>query len=322
MLLEVKNLCLYYKSNYGKFEVINNMNFSMERGEVVAIVGESASGKSSLGEVLSTIVPEDAIVTGSAKIDGNELVNISESQKYKVRGTDVFMIFQNPLNSLNPLKTIGYQLMETLQLKYYKENKNIDMNDIKNKVIEILQKLRIPDPESIMRRYPHQVSGGQVQRIVIAMALLLKPKLLIADEPTTALDVTVQAQVVKLLKELNKEMGMSIIFITHDISLAYVLSDRILVMYSGRIMEIGNSDDVVKDPLHPYTKGLINSLPEKSKYDGKLESIQGSPPSYENLPRGCTFNPRCPFAMEKCRQSEPDYINVGNNRYLRCWLYE
>jgi len=322
LLLEIKNLCVYYKSNYGKFEVINNMNFPMERGEIVSIVGESASGKSTLGEVLSTIIPDDATVTGSAKIDGKGLVNISENDKFKVRGTDVFMIFQNPLNSLNPVKTIGYQLMETLQLKYHKENKNVKIGEIRNKVIDVLKKLRMPDPEAIMKRYPHQVSGGQVQRIVIAMALLLKPKLLVADEPTTALDVTVQAQVVKLLKELNKEMGMSIIFITHDISLAYVLSDKMLVMYSGRIMEIGNSDDIAKNPMHPYTKGLINSLPEKSKYDGKLESIPGSPPSYTDLPAGCKFNPRCPFAMEKCRQYEPEYINLGNNRYIRCWLYE
>ncbi|TRM80170.1 peptide ABC transporter ATP-binding protein, partial [Sulfolobus sp. A20-N-F6] len=239
----------------------------------------------------------------------------------RYRGTWVFMIFQNPLNSLNPVKKVGFQLLEACKIRHQREGKKVGEEDLMKEVIEVLKDLRLPDPYAIIDRYPHQLSGGQVQRIVIGMALLLKPKLLIADEPTSALDVTIQAQVVNLFKQLNKELGTSILFITHDISLAYVIADRIIVMYAGRIMEDGNIEEVLKSPMHPYSQGLVASIPKGSKDQGRLSAIPGNPPSFFALPLGCKFNPRCDKVMDVCRQKEPPLIEK-NGRRVRCWLYE
>lgn len=321
LLLKIKNLNVSYNTVAGKYKVIDNLNLEIKEGELVSLVGESASGKSTLGQVISRMLPPVGIATGEVFLENVNVLKLSEKEMTKLRGTSVFMIFQNPLNSLNPVKRVGTQLLEALFIRSERANRQITEEEAKKEVIEAMTSLRLPDPEKIMERYPHELSGGQVQRVVICMALLLKPKLLIADEPTTALDVTIQAQVIKLLRDLNKETGLSIIFITHDVGLAYVLSNKMLVFYAGRVMELGKTVDLVKKPMHPYTSGLIASIPSAPKNTGKLYSIPGSPPSYLDLPEGCKFNPRCKFVFEKCRSKEPDAIQI-NDREIRCWLYE
>ncbi|WP_297215547.1 ABC transporter ATP-binding protein [Thermoplasma sp.] len=321
MLLSIKHLNVWYNTVAGKYKVIDDLNLDIDQGELVSLVGESASGKSTLGQVISRMLPPVGITSGEVILDGVDVLKLSEKEMTKIRGTTVFMIFQNPLNSLNPVKRVEDQLMEALAIRNSRMNIQMTVEEARNEVIKALASLRLPDPEKIMIRYPHELSGGQVQRVVICMALLLRPKLLIADEPTTALDVTIQAQVVKLLKDLNKDTKMTIIFITHDVGLAYVLSDRMLVFYAGRVMEQGQTVEVVKNPLHPYTSGLLASIPSSPKHTGKLYSIPGSPPSYLSLPAGCKFAPRCRFAFERCFQEEPSYIKK-DNRLIRCWLYE
>lgn len=319
MLLDIEKLSVYYKGVSGKFKVLDEVSLRIERGDLISVVGESASGKSTLGQAIGMILPPNSVREGSIEFEGKNLLKLSENDSAKVRGTSVFMIFQNPLNSLNPVKNIGYQLMEAVKIRREREGGGYSEEEVKDEVMSTLEKLRLPDPKAILKRYPHQLSGGQVQRIVIAMALLLKPKLLIADEPTTALDVTIQAQVIKLLKDLNQETNMAILFITHDISLAYVLSDRIIVMYSGRIVERGSTESIIGKQGHPYTEGLINSIPNPASGKTRLYSIPGSPPSYTSAPKGCRFQPRCEKAFEKC-SSEPPLITLGSEE-VRCWLY-
>lgn len=321
MLLQVKNLNVYYNTLLGWVKVLDNASIEVEKGEIVSIVGESGSGKSTLGHAIARILPPNSRISGDIIIDNVNLAKLKESELQRYRGTWVFMIFQNPLNSLNPVKKVGFQLLEACKIRHQREGKKVGEEDLMKEVIEVLKDLRLPDPYAIIDRYPHQLSGGQVQRIVIGMALLLKPKLLIADEPTSALDVTIQAQVVNLFKQLNKELGTSILFITHDISLAYVIADRIIVMYAGRIMEDGNIEEVLKSPMHPYSQGLVASIPKGSKDQGRLSAIPGNPPSFFALPLGCKFNPRCDKVMDVCRQKEPPLIEK-NGRRVRCWLYE
>lgn len=320
MLLETKNLSVYYKGVSGKFKVLDNVNLDIEKGELVSIVGESASGKSTFGQAIGLILPPNSTKEGELLLNGRNLLKLNEKESSEIRGTSVFMIFQNPLNSLNPVKNVGSQLVEAVNIRKEREGIKASPGEVEKEVKATMDKLRLPDPETIFKRYPHELSGGQVQRIVIAMALLLKPKLLIADEPTTALDVTIQAQVISLLKELNRESGMAILFITHDISLAYVLSDRIIVMYSGRIVENGKTEDIIKSQKHPYTEGLISSIPDPANRGKKLYSIPGAPPSYLFSPTGCRFEPRCSKAFAKCTQ-EPPLIKLKEEE-VRCWLYE
>lgn len=305
----------------GKYKVIDNLNLDIEEGELISLVGESASGKSTLGQVISRMLPPVGIATGEVRLGNVDVLKLSEREMTKLRGTSVFMIFQNPLNSLNPVKRVGNQLLEALLIRSERSNRQITEQEARKEVVAAMTSLRLPDPEKLMDRYPHELSGGQVQRVVICMALLLRPKLLIADEPTTALDVTIQAQVIKLLRDLNNETKLSIIFITHDVGLAYVLSNRMLVFYAGRVMELGKTVDIVKKPMHPYTSGLIASIPSGPKNTGKLYSIPGSPPSYLDLPPGCKFSPRCKFVFDKCLTNEPSAIQI-KDREIRCWLYE
>jgi peptide/nickel transport system ATP-binding protein len=321
LLLSIRNLDVSYNTVAGTYKVIDSLNLDIDKGELIALVGESASGKSTLGQVISRMLPPVGKARGQVLLDGMDVLKMSEKEATNFRGTSVFMIFQNPLNSLNPVKRVGDQLLEALNVRNERSHRNLSDEESRREVLEALTSVRLPDPEKIMSRYPHELSGGQVQRVVICMALLLQPKLLIADEPTTALDVTVQAQVVTLLKDLSKKTEMSIIFITHDVALAYVLSDKMLVFYAGRVMEKGETLDLVKKPMHPYTAGLLASIPTGPKNKGRLYSIPGSPPSYLSLPKGCKFTPRCKFAFEKCSGSEPKSV-MASNRELRCWLYE
>lgn len=321
MLLTIRNLSVFYNTVVGKFKVIEDMNLDLEEGDIISLVGESASGKSTLGQVLTRMLPGTGSAEGEVIFDGKDVLKISENRMTEIRGTSIFMIFQNPLNSLNPVKTVGFQLIEAARIRRERDHLSTDEAEMRKEAEESLISLRLPDADSIMRRYPHELSGGQVQRVVICMALLLKPKILIADEPTTALDVTIQAQVINLLRTLNKEMKMTIIFITHDIGLAYVLSNNLVVLYSGRIMESGNTESIIKKPLHPYTSGLIGSIPNSSKTSGKLFSIKGSPPSYLSLPDGCKFSNRCQFVFERCMHEEPKLLDVQDKK-VKCWLYE
>jgi peptide/nickel transport system ATP-binding protein len=322
LLLRVQDLHVTYRTIYGPLEALNGVSFEMEEQESVALVGESGSGKSTLGLSIVKLLPPNASYTGgSIRMAEREVTSMSQREAVSIRGSEVFMIFQDPLNSLNPVKRVEAQLLEALRTRYSREGKHFDEEEARKEAKERLIDVRLPDPEVIMERYPHQLSGGQIQRVVIAMGLLFRPKLLIADEPTSALDVTIQAQVLKLMNELKQERRMSILFITHDISVAYAIGDRFFVMYAGEVSELGPAERVVGDPKHPYTKALIASIPRKSRKEGEMVVIPGSPPNMLDPPPGCRFHPRCPYVMEKCRTESPPE-RVVDERLLRCWLYE
>lgn len=318
-VLHVSNLVTTYKTLLGPIRALEGINLSVAKGESVALVGESGSGKSTLGLSVVKLLPLNSEYTsGEIILDGTDVLPLPLSRMKKIRGRIVFMIFQDPLNSLNPVKKIGSQILEALRAKYEAEGRSYE--DATEKLIEALKDVRIPDPHAVIERYPHQLSGGQIQRVIIAMGLLMQPKLLIADEPTSAIDVTLQAQILKLLNDLKREYNMSLVFITHDIGVAYTVADRIGVMYAGKLVEIGPSDEVILSPSHPYTKGLIASLPSGTKREGRLQSIHGTPASLMIPPPGCRYHPRCPYVMEICRRSEPGFAQVKNSS-VACWLY-
>lgn len=298
---------------------MDRVNLSVEQGENVAVVGESGSGKSTLGLSIVRLLPPNASYReGDILIEGRNVREMSGLEIRSIRGKMVFMILQDPLNSLNPLKKVGAQILEALLVKYRREGRTLDAAD--QQIINQIRDVRMPDPEVIIERYPHQLSGGQIQRVVIAMGLLLKPKLIIADEPTSALDVTIQAQILKLLEDLKKEYGMSVIFITHDVSVAYNIANRMAVMYAGKIVEIGPAENIIRVPSHPYTQALISSVPTGTRQDGRLKAIQGVPPNLLDPPHGCRYHPRCPHAMDICRTEEPEFTVVEKNS-VSCWLY-
>jgi len=321
LLLDVKDLRINYGTIYGNLEAVRGLNLSVEKGESVAVVGESGCGKSTLGLGIVRLLPPNARYDGSIVLDGKEVFKLSPRQVREYRGTDVFMIFQDPLNSLNPVRRVDNQLLEAVAIREKRRGKQPDEEELYKDILEGLTAVRMPDPDVILRRYPHQLSGGQIQRVVIAMALVMKPKLLIADEPTSALDVTIQAQVMKLMNDLKKEYGMSVLFITHDMAVAYTIADRFLVMYAGELSELGPVNKVVREPLHPYTEALVQSVPSKSRKQGDLTSIPGSPPNMLSPPAGCRFNPRCPRVLDICRKESPGYAEV-DERLLRCHLYD
>ncbi|MDG7011385.1 MAG: ABC transporter ATP-binding protein [Nitrososphaerota archaeon] len=321
MFLDVKGLKINYRTVYGNLEAVKSLDLSVEKGETVAVVGESGCGKSTLGHSLVRLLPPNAKYEGKVILDGKDVFALKGKALRMYRGGEVFMIFQDPLNSLNPVKRVDDQMLEAVGMREQIAGREFDREDALKDIIDGLNGVRMPDPEVILRRYPHQLSGGQIQRIVIAMALVMKPKLLIADEPTSALDVTIQAQVIKLIKDLKKEYGMSVIFITHDMAVAYTIADRFLVMYAGQLSELGPVNDVVSKPLHPYSVALVNSIPNKSRKEGKLVAIPGSPPNMLAPPTGCRFHPRCPQVMDICRTEDPLEKEVGG-RLLRCHLFD
>ena len=321
MLLEVKDLTVSYKTIYGRLEALNKINLSISAGESTAIVGESGSGKSTLGlSIVRLLAPNSSYDNGSIFLDGKDIVKMNRREVVRMRGKDAFMVFQDPLNSLNPVKRVKIQLLEAIKMRTLRQGKQFDERQAFNEALETLREVRLPDPELIIERFPHQLSGGQIQRVVIAFGLIMRPKLLIADEPTSALDVTIQAQVLKLMNDLKRDYDMSILFITHDISVAYAVSDRVVVMYAGEISEKGPTEKVVKSPLHPYAQGLISSIPKASKKSGNLQSIVGAPPNMLNPPIGCRFNPRCSRVMEICRKENPRETEQ-DERIVRCFLY-
>jgi peptide/nickel transport system ATP-binding protein len=319
MLLEVKGLCVNYRTERGLVRALNGVNLSIGEKESVALVGESGSGKSTLGISIVRLLPANATyASGDILLNGKSVITMNDQEVRAIRGSIVFMVFQDPLNSLNPVKKVGDQVMEALRIKGKREGTARETDP--KEVVEAFKDVRIPDPHVILQRYPHELSGGQIQRVIIAMGLLMKPKLLIADEPTSAVDVTLQAQILKLLNDLKEEYGLSVLFITHDISVAYNIADQIAVMYAGNLVELGPTEAVIKSSLHPYTKGLISCIPSGRRNNGLLNTIPGNPPSLVHPPSGCKYHPRCPYVMNVCTTKDPELTSYENSQ-VACWLY-
>jgi peptide/nickel transport system ATP-binding protein len=320
-IISVENLAISYRTVYGTLKALNGVNLSVARGESVAIVGESGCGKSTLGLATVHLLPLNATYTGGRlMLDGRDVATMNRQEVISMRGSTAFMIFQDPLNSLNPVKRVDAQMLEAIRSRSKHEKQSFKEDEARKEAVEKLEDVRMPDPEVIIRRYPYQLSGGQIQRVVIAMGLLMRPKLMIADEPTSALDVTVQAQVLKLMRDLQREYQMSIIFITHDINVAYNICDRMVVMYAGEVVESGDSGKITKKPLHPYSQALINSIPRTTKDMGRLTTISGAPPNMLNPPNGCRFHPRCPYVMDVCKTNSPPQTEK-QEELVRCFLY-
>lgn len=316
-LLTVDNLKTTFMIHKTKVEAVRGASIHVDDGDILAVVGESGSGKSVLMKSIMGLLSENAQTTADSLVYmGRNLLEFSADERRKMRGKEFAMIFQDPMTALNPLKKIGAHLTEVL-MRYRKLNKK----QAREEAIEALRKVGIPSPEKRLDQYPHEFSGGMRQRVLIAMALCCKPKLLIADEPTTALDVTIQDQILRQLRELDKEYGASIIFITHDLGVVAELCDRVLVMYGGLIMEEARIEDIFERPGHPYTMGLLHSIPDvEQEKSERLEPIPGSPPDMTNPPAGCPFAPRCSYARKVCAGSLPDFVEVGEGHRTRCFL--
>ena len=316
-LLEVKNLRTSFFTDAGEVKAVNGISFNLDRGKVLGIVGESGSGKSVTAYSIMQILAGTAKIDpeSSIKLDGQELVGAREKVMRTVRGNKVSIIFQDPMTSLNPTYTIGHQLMEAIML-HTPRNKE----QARERAIEMLRLVNINEPEKRMKQYPFEFSGGMRQRIVIAMALACEPDILIADEPTTALDVTIQAQILELMNSLQKELGMAIIMITHDLGVVAQMCDEVIVMYAGSICEQGTADEIFYNPSHEYTKGLLRSIPTVNSEKEKLQPITGTPIDLLNMPAGCPFAPRCDAAMKVCLTQRPDRKVINENHHAACWM--
>ncbi|MGQ4665480.1 ABC transporter ATP-binding protein [Metabacillus halosaccharovorans] len=317
-LLEVKELKTYFMTNRGVTRSVDGVSFTIEHGEVLGIVGESGSGKSVTSYSVMGLVDEPGeIVGGEILFEGKDLTKISKKELKKLQGNSISMIFQEPVTSLNPLLKIGYQISENIIL-----HQSMNKRMAKQKSIEMLKKVGIARANELYNAYPHELSGGMRQRVMIAIALSCNPKLLIADEPTTALDVTIQAQILSLMKNLRMDINTSVMIISHDLGVIAELADRVLVMYAGQVIEEGNVFDLFKSPKHPYTLGLINSTPKITDTKELLDSIPGTVPGPSEMPTGCRFHPRCKFAMKKCVNHEPFLQKLSSGSKVRCWLHE
>jgi oligopeptide/dipeptide ABC transporter ATP-binding protein len=314
-LLEVRSLSTYFFTEDGVVRAVENVSFEIYPGEILSLVGESGCGKSVTGLSLLRLVsiPPGKIMNGEILFDGSNLLELEEREMEKVRGNDISMIFQEPMTSLNPVFTIGNQIMEAIEL-----HQHLNKKEAKQKAIEVLDQVKIPSPEVRVDSYPHQLSGGMRQRAMIAMALSCQPKLLIADEPTTALDVTIQAQVLRLLKEIQRKMGMSVMLITHDLGVVSEIADRVAVMYAGRIVESGPIEAIFGQMRHPYTQGLLESIPQLKEKKKRLNAIPGQVPDPMDLPIGCKFHPRCHLMIDACKKEEPPLFHVNGNHVSRC----
>ncbi|MCU9594830.1 ABC transporter ATP-binding protein [Caldibacillus thermolactis] len=316
-ILEVKNLCTSFFTEEGEVKAVNGVSFSVPSGRTLGIVGESGSGKSITSlSILRLIQSPGKIKSGEILFDGKDLLQLSEKDMRKIRGNEISMIFQEPMTSLNPVFTIGEQISEVYQI-----HRNLSKREAKEKSIEMLKLVGIPSPEKRIDQYPHELSGGMRQRVMIAMALACNPKLLIADEPTTALDVTIQAQILRLIKELQEKLHMSVIFITHDLGVVAETCDYVAVMYCGKVVEFADVKTLFKNPQHPYTVGLLNSLPRHDIDQEELIAIKGNVPSPFEMPNGCAFAPRCPHASAICHTKEPELVAHLENNEIRCWIY-
>ena len=316
-LLEVKNLKVEFPLRRGVLRALDDVSFTIAHGEVLGVVGESGAGKSLTGSsIIGLLDPPGRISAGEIHLDGKRIDNLDPKEMRKIRGREIGAIFQDPLTSLNPLYTVGQQIVQTIQTHL-----NLTHKQAKDRAIELLESTGIPAARERIDHYPHQFSGGMRQRVVIALALAADPKLIVADEPTTALDVSIQAQIIDLLKKLCKENGTSIMLITHDMGVIAETADRVAVMYAGRIIESGPVQQVIQEALHPYTIGLMNSIPTLDPDIQELEQIPGSMPRLNAIPKGCPFNPRCREVFDTCLVERPDLMPV-NGRQVACWLHE
>ena len=316
-ILEVRDLHTSFLTSNGEVQAVRGVSFDVEKGKTLGIVGESGSGKSVTSlSILQLLGVTGKVTAGSIRLGGEELTTKSRKEMRAIRGERIAMIFQDPMTSLNPLIPLGDQVGEML----WEHHRKMSKEERREKVLELFRMVRIPEPEKRMKSYPHEFSGGMRQRVMIAMALACRPDLLIADEPTTALDVSIQDQILKLMRSLQKEMGMSIMFITHDLGVVAELCDRVAVMYGGLIMEEADIIDIFQRPMHPYTLGLMASIPDMNQDKGKLlQPIPGSPPDMIHPPKGCPFAPRCPYAMRICTEEMPPCVATGETRRSMCW---
>lgn len=315
LLLSVRDLRTHFFTDEGVVKAVDGVSFDMAKGETFGLVGESGCGKSVTALSIMKLIPSPPgeIVSGSIDFDGTDLVNLPEKEMQKIRGNKISMIFQEPMTSLDPVFTVGSELMETIQL-----HQDLDDDAAREKAIEMLALVGISDPEGRMNKYPHELSGGMRQRVMIAMALACRPSLLIADEPTTALDVTIQAQILKLMDNLKDQLNTSVLMITHDLGVVAQFCTKIAVMYAGTIVEQGSVMDIFDDPQHPYTQGLIKSLPSLDREVERLEVLEGVVPSLIDPPSGCRFNPRCAYAKDICLSSFPDLRYITDSHMVRC----
>jgi oligopeptide/dipeptide ABC transporter ATP-binding protein len=310
-LLDIKNLSVSFRSAGKPLEVVSGISFGISKGEVFGLVGESGSGKSMTALSILRILPDNAFTAGEILFRQKDLLSLPEDEMRGVRGRDISMIFQEPMTSLNPVLTIGYQVAEALLAHF-----DMPKKEAMNRAVGLLKSVRMPSAEMRIRDYPHQLSGGMRQRVMIAMAIACNPSLLVADEPTTALDVTIQAQILDLLQGLRRELDMAVLLITHDLSIISEQADRVAVMYAGRIMELASAGELFSNTLHPYTRGLLKSLPDKKGIP--LNPIRGFVPSPDQYPPGCKFSDRCSLAIDACRQAEPEMREISGGHYVRC----
>lgn len=317
-LLEIQNLRTYFQTPNGTLSAVDGISFHIESGETLCVVGESGCGKSvtalSIMRLLRT--PPARYVSGHILFEDEDLLKLSKERMRRIRGRDIAMIFQEPMTSLNPVHTVGRQIAEAIRLR----DSKLGVNEAIERAIEMLKLVMVPDPHRRVKEYPHQMSGGMRQRAMIAMALSCNPKLLIADEPTTALDVTVQAQILKLMKKLKDELGMAMLFITHDLGVVARMAQRVVVMYAGEVVEEGTVFEIFERPLHPYTRGLLECIPRLDQERGELQIIHGSVPSPLTFPEGCRFSPRCSESMEMCHKENPALVEEDRHR-VACFLY-
>ncbi len=312
-LLSVGDLAITFETQEGSVKAVDKVSFDVKKGEIFALVGESGCGKSTTALSLMRLIPEPGKITnGKILFEGKDLLNVSENEMYSIRGKQIGMIFQNPLDSLNPVYTVGQQVVEGLLID------NMPKQEAWQRAIDIFDDVKISDSTQRVNSFPHELSGGMRQKVMIGMMLSRNPKLLIADEPTTALDVTIQAQILELLKELREKYNTSILVITHDFGIVAEIADRVGVMYAGKMVEVGDVYKIFENPSHPYTKLLMKALPRITKNQGRLETIPGNVPNLAKPPTGCRFHPRCPFAIDVCSKSQPEFIEIEEGHLCAC----
>jgi len=317
-LLEVEDLVVEFPTRRGRLVAVDRVSFTIEAGEVLGMVGESGAGKSLTGmAIIGLLEPPGRIAGGSIRLDGQRIDDLPPDAMRRIRGRKIGAIFQDPLTSLNPLYTIGRQLEETIRTHL-----DLDAAAARARAIGLLREVGIPAPERRIDAYPHELSGGMRQRVVIALALAAEPALVVADEPTTALDVSIQAQIVQLLKRLCREHGTAVLLVTHDMGVIAETADRVAVLYAGRLVELGPVEAVIRRPLHPYTQGLMGAIPRIGARKGRLVQIDGAMPRLDAIPPGCAFHPRCPHAFERCRSERPALVTVGPAHRAACWRVE